>query len=108
MPGAPNLWAGPILDAYLRMCGTAADGIGQTAAFGDPQQWHFGWDRRYTCGEWLDQVPTLGGHTQLPPATLDDLLAGIGTAIDAAGGSFTMHYTTVAATAARLASPDPA
>jgi SAM-dependent methyltransferase len=105
MPGSPILWAGPILDAYLTMCGTAADGIRQTGAFGDPQQWRFGWHRRYTRGQWLDQVPTLGGHTQLPPAVLDDLLAGIGTAIDAAGGSFTMRYTTVAATAARRASP---
>jgi hypothetical protein len=48
----------------------------------------------------------LGGHTLLPPATLADLLAGAGAAIDAAGGSFTMHYTTVAATAARIASPE--
>ena len=108
MPGSPNVWAGPILDAYLTMCGTAADGIRQAGAFGDPQQWQFGWDRRYTRGEWLDQVPTFGGHSQLPPATLEDLLAGIGAAIDAAGGSFTMGYTTVAATAARLASPGPA
>ena len=108
MPGSPNVWAGPILDAYLTMCGTAADGIRQAGAFGDPQQWQFGWDRRYTCGEWLDQVPTFGGHSQLPRATLEDLLAGIGAAIDAAGGSFTMRYTTVAATAARLASPGPA
>jgi hypothetical protein len=36
------------------------------------------------------------------------LLAGIGAAIDAVGGSFTMRYTTVAVTAARLTSPDPA
>jgi SAM-dependent methyltransferase len=108
MPGSPSLWAGPILDAYLMMCGTAADGIRQAGAFGDPQQWRFGWDRPYTRGEWLDQVPTFGGHTQLPPARLEDLLAGIGTAVDAAGGSFTMRYTTVAATAARIASPDPA
>ena len=43
----------------------------------------------------------LGGHARLPPAQLEDLLAGIGNAIDAAGGSFTMRYTTVAATAAR-------
>jgi len=53
-------------------------------------------------------VPTFGGHTQLPPATLEDLLAGIGAAIDAVGGSFTMGYTMVAVTAARTASPDPA
>jgi hypothetical protein len=90
------------------MCGTAADGIRQAGAFGDPEQWRFGWDRPYTRGEWLDQVPTFGGHTQLPPAKLEELLAAIGTAIDAAGGSFTMRYTTVAATAARIASPDPA
>ena len=108
MPGAPNLWAGSILDAYLTMCGTAADGIREAGAFGDPEQWRSSWDRRYTTSEWLDQVPTFGGHTQLPPATLEDLLAGVGAAIDAAGGSFTMHYTTVAATAARMASPDPA
>lgn len=107
MPGSPNLWARPILDAYLIMCGKAADGIRQTGAFGDPEQWRFGWDRPYSRDEWLDQVPTFGGHTQLPPATLEDLLAGIGAAIDAAGGSFTMQYTTVAVTAARIASPDP-
>jgi hypothetical protein len=108
MPGSPNLWARPILDAYLTMCGTAADGIRRAGGFGDPGQWRFGWNRRYTGDQWLDQLPTLGGHTLLPPATLHDLLAGIGAAIDAAGGSFTMQYTTVAATAARIASPDPA
>ena len=106
MPGSPNLWARPLLGAYQALCGTAADGIRRAAAFGDPQQWRFGWDRRYTRDQWLDQLPTLGGHTLLPPATLADLLAGAGAAIDAAGGSFTMHYTTVAATAARIASPE--
>ena len=34
------------------------------------------------------------------PAKLEELLAGIGAAIDAVGGSFTMRYTTVAVTAA--------
>jgi hypothetical protein len=68
-------------------------GTRPTGAFGDPEQWRFGWDRPNTCGEWLDQVPTFGGHTQLPPAKLEDLLAGIGTAIHAAGGSITMCYT---------------
>jgi hypothetical protein len=46
--------------------------------------------------------------SRLPPAKLEDLLAGIGAAIDAVGGSFTMRYTTVVVTAARIASPDPA
>jgi hypothetical protein len=30
-----------------------------------------------------------------------EILAGVGTAVDAAGGSFTMHYTTVAVSATR-------
>ena len=107
LPGLPNVWAGPILDAYLRMCAKAADGFRQAGAFGGPEQRRFGWDRSYTRREWLDQVPTFGGHTQLPPAKLGDLLAGIGAANDAVGGSFTIRYTTVAVTAARLASPDP-
>jgi SAM-dependent methyltransferase len=107
MPDAPNFWARPILDAYLTMCGMAADGIRQAGGFGDPQQWRFGWTRPYTRDEWLDQVPTMGPHTQLSPAALDNLLAGIGAAIDAAGGGFTMQYTTVAATAVRNGPPDP-
>jgi SAM-dependent methyltransferase len=93
--------ARPALDIYLTMCGTAADGLRQTGAFGDSEQWRFGWDRPYTRGEWLELVPTFGGHSQIPPDRLRELLAGIGAAIDAAGGSFTMHYTTLAVTAAR-------
>jgi hypothetical protein len=42
-------------------------------------------------------MPTFGGlGTQLPQPKLQDLLAGIGAAVDAAGGAFTMHYATVA------------
>jgi hypothetical protein len=108
MPDAPNLWARPILDAYLMMCSKAADEIRQAGAFGGLEQWRFGWERPYTRGEWLEQVPTFGGHTRLPPTKLEDLLAGIGAAIDAVGGSFTMRYTTVVVTAARIASLDPA
>jgi hypothetical protein len=47
-------------------------------------------------------VPTFGGYSQFPPAT-QELLAGVG--IDAVGGSFTMGYTTVVATAARTGRP---
>jgi SAM-dependent methyltransferase len=108
-PGLPfNPWTRPALDAYLIMCGTAADGIRQAGAFGEPEQWNFGWDHTYTRDQWLEQVPTFGGHSQIPPAKMQDLLAGIGAAIDAVGGGFTAHYTTVAATAARTASADPA
>ena len=83
------------------MCSKAADGIRQAGAFGDQERWRFDWDRSYTREEWLQVVPTIGGHSQIPPTALRELLAGIGAAIDAAGGSFTIHYATVAVTAAR-------
>jgi hypothetical protein len=69
------------------MCGKAADGMGEAGAFGDPEQWRYEWEWPYTRGEWLDQVPTFGGYTQLPPVRQDDLVAGIGAAIDAAGAA---------------------
>jgi hypothetical protein len=50
----------------------------------------------------LEQVPTFGGHSQFPPGKLDELLAGIGAAIDAKGGSFTMEYAAVVVTATRI------
>lgn len=37
----------------------------------------------------------------IPADRLAELLAGLGAAIDAVGGSFTMRYTTVAVTGAR-------
>jgi SAM-dependent methyltransferase len=94
-------WARPALESCQIMCSTAADGIRQAGGFGDQERWRFDWDRSYTREEWLEIVPTIGGHSQIPPTALRELLAGIGAAIDAAGGSFTMHYATVAVAAAR-------
>jgi len=54
-----------------------------------------------TRDEWLDQLPTQSDHSQLPPAKLQEVLEGIGAAVDALGGSFTMRYTTLVVTAAR-------
>jgi SAM-dependent methyltransferase len=88
-------------DAYRGPGAKAAEGMRQAAAFGEPEQWRFGWDRRYTRGEWLDQLPTSGFWAQIPAAGQREILAGIGTAVDAAGGSFMMQYTTVAVTATR-------
>jgi SAM-dependent methyltransferase len=90
----------PAVDGYLVGCGRAADGMRQAGAFGEPQTWRFDWSRPYTTGEWLDVVPTFGGHSLLPPDVQAQLLAGIGAAVDAAGGAFTMDYATLVATAA--------
>jgi len=96
MPGA---------DAYSGLCAKAADGMRQVAAFGDAEQWRFDWDRPYSRDEWLDQVPTSGFSARLPPDKMQEILAGIGAAIDAVGGRFTMDYATVAVTAARTGAP---
>jgi SAM-dependent methyltransferase len=101
-PGLPfDPWARPALDSCLTMCGHAADGIRQAGRFGQPEQWRFDWDRRYTRDQWLELVPTIGGHSQIAPAKRQELLAGIGAAIDAVGGSFTMQYTSLVVTAAQ-------
>ena len=92
----------PRLDSYSRLVTKAADGIRGVAAFGEPERWRFDWDRLYTRAEWLDQVPTFGGHSQFPHTKLREILAGIGAAIDTVGGSFTMRYTTVVVTAVRI------
>jgi SAM-dependent methyltransferase len=89
----------PSQDIYRQMFATFADGIRQAAAFGEPEQWRFDWERHYTRAEWLDLLPTTGGLTRLPPDKLKEVLEAVGAAVDAAGGGFTMAYTTMAVTA---------
>ncbi len=101
LPVNPSAARRPAIEAYRTMCGTAADGMRRSGGFAEPEQWQVDWDRPYTRDEWLEFVPTAGGMSQIPPDRLADLLAGIGAAIDAVGGSFTMHYSTLAETAVR-------
>ncbi|WP_327417292.1 hypothetical protein [Streptomyces sp. NBC_01233] len=49
----------------------------------------------------LDQMPTLGAFTRLPPDAMAEVLDGAGTAIDAMGGGFAMNYATVSISAVR-------
>jgi SAM-dependent methyltransferase len=106
LPGSPFAAAPlPGLDAYSAFFTKATDGLREAGGFGDPQRWRFDWDQHYTRDEWLDVVPTSGGHSRLPPAELDALLGGLGAAVDAVGGSFTMHYTAVVVTAVRELTP---
>ncbi|KOX18626.1 methyltransferase type 11 [Saccharothrix sp. NRRL B-16348] len=79
----------------------AVDGIRQSGAFGDPEEWRFDWERTYTRDEWLDQLPTAGTTALLTPTQLDEVLAATAAAVDAVGGSFTMRYTALVVTATR-------
>jgi len=107
MPHLPYLHSGgrSALDAYSSGFARATDGIRQTKAFGEPEQWRYEWERSYTRDEWLDQVSTHGDHRQFPAPKLEEILAGIGAAIDSGGGTFTMGYTAVAITATRRLRP---
>jgi hypothetical protein len=58
----------------VALCAKAANGIRQANAFGRPEQWRFDWEHSYARDEWLDQLPTFGGHGQFPPATLEEVL----------------------------------
>ncbi|MER6196336.1 class I SAM-dependent methyltransferase [Streptomyces sp. NPDC001586] len=88
-------------DGYQAFFAKAAEGIRESGGFAEPEQWRFDWEWTYTRDAWLDQMPTLGAFTRLPPDRMAEVLDGAGTAIDAMGGSFTMHYATVAITAVR-------
>ncbi len=102
-PDTPAVHRGlPGPDGYSALCAKAAAGMRQAGAFGEPEQWRIDWARSYSRDEWLDQVPTFGGIGQLPAAARQELLADVGAAVDALGGSFTMGYATVAASAARI------
>ncbi|MEU8383303.1 class I SAM-dependent methyltransferase [Streptosporangium sp. NPDC048865] len=93
--------SGDALEGYQPLFAKAADGIREVGGFGDPEQWRFDWERSYTRDEWLDQLPTSGALTRLPPDRLAEVLEGAGAAVDALGGGFTMPYATVVVTAAR-------
>jgi SAM-dependent methyltransferase len=96
-----NPWARSPLDAYAALFTKAVDGIRVAGALSEPERWRFDWERSYTRDEWLDQVSTGGDASQFSPAQLHELKDGIGAAIDAIGGAFSMPYATVVITATR-------
>jgi SAM-dependent methyltransferase len=104
LPKAPSAWAaeGSIADGYARMVATAAAGLDRTGAFGEVEELRFEWDFTYSTEAWLDVLPTFGGlGSRVPAETLRTLLDAYAEVIDAAGGSFVMHYTTVVGTTSR-------
>ena len=91
----------PALQTYRSGFDKAADGMRAARAFGEPEQWRYDWEFTYTRDAWLDVMPTQGAFTRLPADRLARLLEGVGAAIDARGGHFTMPYATVAVSARR-------
>ncbi len=96
---AARLGKRAMAEAHSAMCAKAADGMRATGAFDEPEQWRYEWAQSYTREEWLDALQTSGGA--IPESQLADLLEGVGAAIGAVGGSFTMNYVTFVVTAVR-------
>jgi SAM-dependent methyltransferase len=91
------------LDGYQVMFDKTADAMRSDGRFDEPEQWRFDWERTYSRDAWLDQLPTQGTLTRVPPDKLAEILAGVGAAIDGMGGTVTMPYTTMVVTATRSA-----
>lgn len=100
LPGTPFAAApSDSIAGYSRILDASSAGFQEAGVFTVPKRLRFDWERSYSTDEWLDQVPTFGGHSTLPPAKLDDLLSGIRAAVEEHGGVFTMRYGTLALTA---------
>ena len=103
LPDLPLLFTvRPAVEGYARFLSLAEEMIRRTTGFGAPEQRRYAWEQRYTRDDWLDQLPTSGFFAQIPPDTARAVVAGIGEAVDAAGGAFTMRYTTVVVVAERV------
>jgi SAM-dependent methyltransferase len=106
MPDAPfdfRALTGSPVDRYATLLVKAAEGIRAAGGFTEPQQWRHDWEQTCTRAALLDQLPTLGLLTRLPPDPLAEVLDAAGAAADAMGGSFTLGFTTVALAATREA-----
>jgi SAM-dependent methyltransferase len=104
VPDSPfgNLQDRRPVELYESMYAKFGDKIRETGHFLEPEQWRFDWEQSYTRDQWLALLPTTGGMTRLRPDQLAEILGEVGTAMDALGGTITMPYTTLAASAARV------
>jgi SAM-dependent methyltransferase len=77
-------------------------GIAESAEFRPPATASFRWQQGYETAGWLEHLSTHSDHQALPPARRQRLLAAVGEAIEAIGGSFEMAYEAVLVTARRI------
>lgn len=76
-------------------------GIRASGQFAPAERRDFRWIGRYETAGWLAHVETHSDHQALPRARRERLLAAVGEAIDAVGGSFELPYETVLLSARR-------
>ena len=93
------------VDGYRGFLEAAEEAIRQTAGLREPERRQYPWEQTYTRDDWVDQLPTSGFFGQIPPDRARAVVEGIGDAVEAAGGTFTMRYTTVVVTTERAPTP---
>lgn len=98
---------GSMLDAYQGLYVRAAEGIRQAGGFDEPEIWRYDWEHTHDRDDVLSLVSTSGAMTRLPSEVLGELLAAVGHAIDALGGSVPVAYATWGLTARRSDSTTP-
>jgi len=89
------------VEAYQAGYAAVAESVRATGLFEAPEHWRFDVERTFTRDAWLELLPTTGALTRVGPDALAEVLAAVGAAIDAHGGSFTVPFTTLATTAVR-------
>lgn len=80
---------------YAQILTVVKDPLRRTGRFTEPEEWRGTWTTVVSRDQWLDQVPTAGGHSRIPVDKLQALLAGMGRIIDDHGGNLPITYTTV-------------
>ena len=66
----------------------------RTGGFGAPEEWLFPWEQHLQPGRLAQPVSPAPATAGCRPPTEAQVLAGMGAEVDAAGGSFTMGFTT--------------
>jgi SAM-dependent methyltransferase len=89
------------LASYRSGCEQTAETFVGTGEFSGSEQWSTRWDQTYTTAEYLDLILTMSPLALLTKDQVTEVLDCVGASIDAAGGSFTMNYDTLAVAAVR-------
>jgi trans-aconitate methyltransferase len=100
----------PALESYAVVLGNhgargdaTASALDRSGLFDPAKTRSFSWTTTYDTAAWLDFLATHSDHQTLPPERHDRLLAAVGEAIDALGGSIEIPYQTVLVSARRHA-----
>jgi SAM-dependent methyltransferase len=88
-------------ESYRQGCVRTADAFAGTGEFSGAEQWSADWERTFTTAEFLDLTLTMSPMALLSAEQITELMSGIGSAIDAIGGRFTMRYSTLAVAVTR-------